>query len=74
MEAVPHFAFSGFNSQFHTSLVHLMHWKMDGDGFGERQSQDGKAHACNCSTPFALGHGLGTIFYSFKVLFYDSVI
>ncbi len=42
MEAAPHFAISDFNSQFHTSLVHLMHWKMDTDGFWERQSHDGE--------------------------------
>ncbi len=63
VEAAPHFAISDFNSQFHTSLVHLMHWKMDTDGFGERQSQDGKIlHACHRSGPSPLGQGYGTIF------------
>lgn len=65
MEAAPHFAISDFNSQFHTSLVHLMHWKMDTDGFGERQSQDGKNFACMPPLwPFSIRSRLWNYFYS----------
>lgn len=68
-EAAALFAFIGFNGWFHTSLVHLMQWRIDTDGLEEKQPKDGRSlDTCAHPGPFVFTAGKTLFPFCFMTL------
>lgn len=70
-EASALFAFIGFSGWFHTSLVHLMQWKIDTDGLKEKQPKDGRS-LDTCAHPGPLCSRPGKHYSHFVSWPYDA--